>query len=151
MYNNTNGNAVQPSNRTGGQGYLVIHVTTARGAIPLEGAQVTVRDYSHESEQSGGDVVATLISGSDGNTAIIPLDTPSRSESLKPDGPVPYSSYIAEVRLEGYYDHTFNGITVFDGITAILPADLIPLPENGRIDGFAPDGLRNFEGSSPDL
>lgn len=150
MYRDNPSNVTPPAVGSG-QGYLVIHVTTARGAIPLEGAQITVRDYTPETEAIRGDVVATLISGSDGNTVIIPLDAPPKADSLKPGGTVPYSSYIAEVHLEGYYDHTFSGINIFDGITAILPADLIPLPENGQIDGFSPDGNRDFEGSSPDL
>ena len=140
-----------PNNSEDGQGYLVIHVTTARGAIPLEGAQISVRDYSSEPKRSRGDVIATLVSGTDGNTAIIPLDAPPRAESMKPGGPLPYASYIVEVHLEGYSDQTYTGIPIFDGITAIQPADLIPLPENEQTDFFTPDGVQNFESSSPNL
>ena len=139
-----------PTNNIG-QGYLVIHVTTARGAIPLEGAQVSIRDYSPEGSLQRGDVIATLVSGSDGNTAIIPLAAPPRADSMKPGGPLPYTPYIAEVHLEGYSDQTYNGIPVFDGITAIQPADLIPLPENGKPDGYSPDGTQNFESTAPNL
>ena len=134
-----------------GQGYLVIHVTTARGAIPLEGARVSIRDYSPEGGLQRGDVIATLVSGSDGNTAIIPLAAPPRADSMKPGGPLPYTPYIAEVHLEGYSDQTYNGIPVFDGITAIQPADLIPLPENGKPDGYSSDGFQSFESTAPNL
>lgn len=136
---------------TNGQGFLVIHVTTARGAIPLEGAQVTIRNYLEEPTEERGDVIATLISGTGGNTAVLPLAAPPRSASLSPGNGKPYASYIAEVRLEGYYDQTYSGIPVFDGITAIQPADLIPLPENGQSDSFTPDGTRDFESNTPNL
>ena len=134
-----------------GQGYLIIHVTTARGAIPLEGAQVSIRNYLEEPSEGRGDVIATLISGTDGNTARIPLSAPPRSASLKPGNGTPFTPYIAEVRLEGYYDQTYSGIPVFDGITAIQPADLIPLPENGQSDSFTPDSTRDFENTAPNL
>ena len=137
-----------------GEGYLVVHVTTARGAIPLEGALVSVRNYfpSGDDLNKEGDVIATLVSGTDGNTATIPLSAPPRAETMMPsNGRKPYTSYNIEVRLEGYYDQSYFGIPIFDGITAIQPADMIPLPENGQTDGFTPDGTRNFESGSPSL
>ena len=134
-----------------GKGYLVIHVTTARGAIPLEGAQVSIRDYSPAESSQRGDVIATLVSGRDGNTAILPLAAPPRAESMKPGGPLPYASYIAEVHLEGYSDQSYNGIPIFDGITAIQPADLIPIPENGTPDGYSPNASQSLESTAPDL
>ena len=154
MNPNTGENALQnipQKNMQQGQGYLIIHVTTARGAIPLEGAQVSIRNYLDESTEGRGDVIATLISGTDGNTALLPLSAPPRSMSLKPGNGTPFTPYIAEVRLEGYYDQTYSGIPVFDGITAIQPADLIPLPENGQSDSFTPDSSRNFESTPPNL
>lgn len=148
---NANQNHNTETTDGGGRGYLVIHVTTARGSIPLEGAQVTIRDNLPESEAVRGDVIATLVSGSGGNTAIIPLDAPPRADSMKPGGPPPFATYIAEIRLEGYRDEVYSGIPIFDGITAIQPADLIPLPENGQTDAFTPDGIRFFESEAPNL
>lgn len=151
--NNTQANQppTAPSATQGGQGYLVIHVTTARGSIPVEGAQVTVRNFLEEPTEGRGDVIATLISGTDGNTVILPLDAPPRAQSMKPGNGKPYASYIAEIRMEGYYDQIYSGIPIFDGITAIQPADLIPLPENGQSDSFTPDSTRSFESSTPNL
>ena len=113
-----------------GTGYLIVHVTTAQGAIPLEGAQVNIREYSSEDE-SGGVQIAALISGADGNTELLSLPTKPRSDSLVAGDPKPYATYLAEVRLEGYAEQTFIGIPIFDGIIAIQPVNLIPLPENG--------------------
>lgn len=136
-----------------GEGYLVIHVATARGAIPLEGARVSVRNYDKELGVPRGDVIASVISGRDGNTPILPLEAPPRSASQAPStgGSPPYSSYFVEVRLEGYFHQSYAGLVIFDGITSIQPVDMIPLPENGKTDSFTPDGERFLESENPDL
>ena len=141
---------IQPSSQMG-TGYLIVHVTTARGAIPLEGAQVIIRDLLPQGAPVQCDVIASLVSDKGGNTAIIPLTAPPRAGSMKPGGTSPYSIYTAEIRLEGFYDQIYNGIPIFDGITAIQPVDMVPLPENGQTDSYTPDGMRFFESQSPDL
>lgn len=139
------------ANGNTGQGYLVVHVTTARGAIPLEGAQVNVRGYEPEFEEGRGDVIASLVTGRDGNTEPLPLPAPPRSESMQPGNEKPYATYNIEVTLEGYFTQNYANVPIFDGIAAVQPADLIPLPENGRTDSRTPDGNRFFESSAPDL
>ena len=143
-----------PAGRQTGTGYLVFAVSTARGAIPLEGARVDVRTYEPEESSdpaTRGDTVASLISGRDGNTARVPLSAPPGLLSEQPGNGKPYSLYQAEVTLDGYYTQTYIAIPVFDGITAIQPVTLIPLPENGRIALPRPDGNRFFEGGAPNL
>ena len=134
-----------------GTGYLVVHVTTARGAIPLEGAQVRIRNNLPQSTPARGDVIATLISGRDGKTPVIPLNAPPKKSSQKPGITPPYSTYVAEITLEGFYEQSYTGIPIFDGITAIQPVEMIPLPENGQTDSYTPDGMRFFESESPNL
>ena len=136
-----------------GQGALVVHVTTARGAIPLEGAQVHVRNYDAEGSEGRGDVIRSVVSGRDGNTPVIPLPAPARVESLKPNGNAipPFASYLVEVILEGYFQQNYIKVPIFDGITAIQPADLIPLSENDKTDSRTPDGERFYESSAPNL
>ncbi len=131
---------------SGGMGYLILHVTTARGAIPLEGATVNIRAYEQGADPARGDVIATRQSLRDGNTERIPLPAPRRAESLTPnDGKRPYALYVAEVHLEGYRHQTYIGLPIFDSITAIQPADLTPLPENGVSDGAYSKGEEYFE------
>ncbi len=145
---------ISPSSPQVGTGYLVFAVTTARGAIPLEGARVDVRNYEPEGGSdpaTRGDTVASLISGRDGNTARIPLSAPPKSYSSAPGNSKPYSLYQAEVTLDGYYRQTYIAIPIFDGITAIQPVNLIPLPENGTVSLPRPDENRFFEGGSPNL
>ncbi len=136
-----------------GEGALIVHVTTARGSIPLEGAQVLVRAYGDDGAEGRGDVITSVITGRDGNTSRISLPAPARADSLKPsaNGVAPFASYIVEVFLEGYFAQNYINVPIFDGITAIQPADMIPLSENDKTDSRTPDGERFFESSAPDL
>lgn len=136
-----------------GQGKLVFQITTAGGAIPLEGAEVTLRQ-SRGPTDAGGDVLSVLYSGRDGKTEVLTLPAPARGYSLEParDGaPVPYALYNADVRMDGFYKQSYIRIPVFDGITSIQRASLIPLPENGFEGGTRPDGSVFVEGENPDL
>ena len=135
----------------GGEGYLIVHVTTARGAIPLEGARVTVRHAEPMGNTPRGDVIASQISGRDGNTPPLSLPAPPRANSQQPSNKKPYEPYHIEVSLEGFFKQSYANVPIFDGIAAIQPADLIPLPENGRTDSRTPDGERFFESTAPDL
>ncbi len=137
-----------------GEGRLIFAVSTAGGAIPLEGAAVTVRRRRSVTDGSGGEVMAVVYSDASGKTEMIPLPAPAKSLSLTPPRagePAPYALYDAEVILPAYYTQTFTRIPVFDGITSIQQAALIPLPENGFEDGLRPDGERVTEGMAPGL
>ena len=143
----------RPSGEMTGQGKLVFQITTAGGAIPLAGAEVTLRQ-SRDMGDEGGDVLSVLYSGRDGKTEAVILPAPARAYSLEParDGaPVPYALYNADVRMDGFYAQSYIRIPVFDGITSIQRASLIPLPENGFEGGVRPDDENFIEGESPDL
>ena len=128
-------------------GYLVVQVTTARGAIPLEGAQVDILTYEPldppPENPIDGVAIATLVTNSDGNTPKIRLPSPPCSNANSPDSERPYALYQCIVHLSGYYDQTHVGITVYEGLTVIQPVVLIPLPEDGT-DLPLPEG-RYFE------
>ena len=136
-----------------GEGKLLFQITTAGGAIPLSGAEIILRAYRSATD-TGGDVIAVLYSDGDGKTQAIPLPAPALRYSLEPsrDGaPVPYSLYNADVGLDGFFNQSYIRIPIFDGITSIQRASLIPLPENGLEGGTRPDGEKFYEGESPDL
>lgn len=122
-----------------GTGYLIVHVTTASGAIPLVGALVNVYEYNANTE-GGGRLIASLVSARDGNTDLLSLPTLPRSESLVSGNPKPYATYRAEVHLEGFSNQSFIGIPIFDGIVAVQPVHLIPLPE---VNGGTPEASEN--------
>lgn len=125
-----------------GEGRLTVHVTTARGAIPLEGARVTIRPYG-DTPETAGDVLYSLVSDRDGITPTVTLPTKPRDLSLLPEDERPYLRYHVEVYLEGYSEAHYYGLPIFDGITAILPADLIPLSD-GEDEAISP-ASRHFE------
>ena len=137
-----------------GSGRLIFRVATARGAIPLEGAQITVWPNISEPGQDGrGQAVAVLYSDRDGKTEALTLPAPPRTDSLEPspNGQLPFANYDAAVYLPGYYAPEYTRIPIFDGITSIQTVDLIPLPENGRAEGLTPSDTMFFEGENPDL
>ena len=128
-------------NASTGTGYLVVQVTTASNAIPLEGAQVTVRRAD-----GNGQVLYERRSGRDGRTARMALPAPLRTASLRPSAALPYGIYGIEVFLPGYERAFYASVPIFDGITALQQANLLPLPENGYPDGFTLNGGQQFEG-----
>ena len=124
-----------PQYQGGGMGGIVVRVTTASGAIPLEDALVTISEYG---TGSGGDIVATLRTDSSGLTEKISLPTPPKSLSLSPGNGKSYSSYVIEVKRDGYNTQQYINVPVFDGVIAVQNADLVPLPENGETDRADP-------------
>ena len=134
-----------------GLGYMIVRVTTARGAIPLENAIVTVSDYAPESESGRGDVIAVYKTDRSGVTKKFALPAPSRSLSMSPGNGKSYQTYNVSVSKEGYYSQNYINAPVFDGITSIQSADMIPLSDNGQTDNFDPDANRFFETENPSL
>ena len=133
------------SENNSGYGYMIVRVTTARGAIPLEGAIVTVHNYDPEFERGRGDVIAVYKTNASGLTERFALPAPPRSLSMTPGNGRSYETYNLSVTKPGYYQQYYTSVPVFEGITAIQNADMIPLPDNGQIDNFDPDAEFFFE------
>ena len=74
----------RPSGEMTGQGKLVFQITTAGGAIPLEGAEITLRASRSASDGNGGEVIAVLYSDSNGKSEVLTLPAPARMLSLEP-------------------------------------------------------------------
>ena len=110
-----------------GRGYLVVSVRAGEGAIPLEGALVTLRG----GDSTEGDAIASFITDRSGNTPRITLPAPPRINSESPNGGKPYASYSADISLDGYFTNLYTNIPIFDTITSVQTAYLIPLPEDG--------------------
>ena len=135
-----------------GAGKLIFQVTTAGGAIPLEGAVVSVMDSIPDAVPDLSDEPRIVMyTGDDGKTRPLTLPAPARAQSQEaqsPSDPLPYALYNATVELDGYYPQGFSLIPVFDGITSIQRLDLIPLPL-GSLPGTPSAPIR--EGVNPDL
>ncbi len=137
-----------------GEGRLLFQVSTAGGAIPLPDAEVTVRRLRSLTTGEGGEVIAVLYTDGDGKTEAIRLPAPAKSLSQNPirdGGAAPYALYDADVHMDGFYNLLYSRIPVFDGITSIQHATLVPLPENGVLDGARPDNEVIVEGEAPEL
>lgn len=137
-------NATAPGNAEG-YGYMIVRVTTARGAIPLEGATVSVNNYDPEFESGRGDVIAIYTSGGSGLTERFALPAPPRSLSMSPGNGKSYETYNISVSYPGYYQKSYVNVPVFEGITAIQSVDMIPLPDNGQADRFTVEDNVFFE------
>ena len=109
-------------------GYLIVKVSTARGAIPLADASVTVR--STEPDASG--ILFSLRTNRDGQTERITLSTPPISVSEAPSPSLPYATYDIDVQKDGYLPLSFENVPIFPSILSIQPAVMIPSPEDFR-------------------
>ena len=106
-------------------GYLVVRVSTALGAIPLQNATVNIR--SSAPDASG--VLYTLTSDMDGITQKVELPAPPRELSEHPGEAVPFSSWNVDVFKEGYVPVSFQSIPVYSSIVSVQPAVLVPVSE----------------------
>ena len=136
---------------TSGMGYMIVRVTTARGAIPLEGAVVTVSDYLPEDEKERGNAIYTLKTNASGLTDKFALPAPPRALSMSPGNGKSYLTYNIAVTKDGYYQQNYINAPVFDGITSIQTADMIPRSDNGQTDRFDPFGNIFFESENGNL
>lgn len=136
---------------SGGTGYLIVRVTTARGVIPLEGVPVRIWDYNDDTTGQREGLVGVYRTDRSGNTERISLPAPPRELSEQPGNKKPYATYNIDVQTNGYYEQFYTNVPIFDGITSVQQADLAPIAENGRTDNIPLDS-RNFrESQNPDL
>ena len=108
------------------KGSLIVKVSTASGAIPVENVTVIVQGKDEDNQ----DIFMSLLTNTDGLTQKIELPTKSRnlSESPSPSSK-PYSTYSIDVYKEGYYPQHYNGVPIFEGIIAVQNARIIPISE----------------------
>ena len=106
-------------------GYLVVRVSTARGAIPLENATVSIRGAT---PQNSG-IIYSLETDVSGLTPRLPLPTPPKDNSLSPDQGTPYSLWSIDVFCKGFITARYESVPVYSGITSVQNAELVPLSE----------------------
>ena len=103
-------------------GYLTVNVTTARGAIPLEGATVNIRG----DEKDSASILFSLLSDRDGRTPRVSLPTPPKENSDTPGGASAFSTYNIEVFKDGYVPLYFQNVPIFPSVLSIQPAVMVP-------------------------
>ena len=104
-------------------GTLLVHTTTASGAYPIAGVNVSIAGTS----EIGQDVRISVTTDETGNTQAILLPAPPRSLSLSPESAeAPYASYDVEIFKQGYYRKKLFDVAIFPGIASMLPVNMIP-------------------------
>lgn len=107
-------------------GYLTIQARTAQDALPVSGAQIRVFD-------SQGNSLYVLMTDENGESQTIPLETVDKSFSQNPYySGIPYTSYNVLAKAAGFNSLYISDIPIFEGETAILPINLIPMLESQR-------------------
>ncbi len=103
-------------------GYLKVSVTSGGGAYPVPGAIVLIKNGGGE-----GGVMYSLRTDGSGQTLTVPLPAKAGELSESPGNDMPYTVYSAEIIKDGYNRSLINEVTVFDGVSATLPVNLVPL------------------------
>ncbi len=122
-----------------GRGYITVNVRTAGGALPVEGALVTI------SSSDTGTVVAVTLTDNAGLAEIIELPTPPKDNSLTPNSGEVSSFYTVDTDKEGFYHVVNANIPIFDGVTSIQSVILVPIAVGDN--QLQPNDLTRFENS----
>lgn len=128
-------------------GYIIFRVSTARGAIPLMGAEITIRN----DETGNFETIATVVTDNSGQSERIALPTRAKELSEVPGNKKPYTTYNIEVRADGYYNQFFNNVPVFEGITSYQAVDMIPLSDTSYTDNYTFDPIDSTTTPTPEL
>lgn len=109
-------------------GSLAVQVTTARGAVPVDGALVVI---SEDGEDGAERMLFTLQTNRSGETQTVRLATYPLSLSQNPDFfGKPYKDYTITTSKPGYYTVINKNVPVFADRFSIQPVNMIALPEN---------------------
>ncbi len=117
-------------------GKLIVRVTSADAAIPVEDATVVLRIVDEKRPR----IFAVLTTDESGETDEIPIPTPPPELSLSPlPSSPPYSMVNIEVTAFGYYSTANMNVPIFAGITSVQNVNLLALPED------SPEGMPSPE------
>lgn len=111
------------------QGTLRFRTYTARNALPVPGAAISV------TKVIGGKrhIFYQLTTDSSGQTEIVTLPAPSSVYSqTATSGVQPYSLYDADINAPGYAPVSVRDLPIFEGILSVQRAALVPLAGNDR-------------------
>ncbi len=102
-------------------GYLIMQARTAHDAVPLSGIQVRVLD-------DRGNPIYNLMTDESGETLKVPLETLDKSFSQNQYfSGLPYLSYNVLAQGAGFNTLYITHIPIYDGETATLPLELVPM------------------------
>lgn len=125
-------------------GSLAVRVSTAGGAIPVEGAVVYVRSL--------GDDPRLLFSlRTDGSGRAPTVTLPATDAPEYGDAPPPDLSYGVEIKKDGYRTVEYTRVPVYPGVTSIIETELEPISEEDAEAGRSPRAELISPPQYPDL
>ena len=107
-------------------GYLQVRVFSARGAVPLVDAMVSVIGHNPAGEET---LLHLNRTDQSGIAPQVSLPTPDRALSLKPGDATPFLNYVVQVSAPGYATIRNERVSVYGGVTSLQGVQMIPLPE----------------------
>ena len=129
-------------------GYLIVKVSTASAAIPIENASVIIQGKDEDNQN----ILLSLLTDIDGLTPRITLPAPSADLSQAPSpSEKPYSVYNIDVFKEGYYPQHYNGVPIFQNVTAVQNARIVPISNLDAQNPYTNEGQIFDEYENPYL
>ena len=123
--------SVEGGGESGAFGELRVRVTTARGALPVCGAQVYVMPCDTGGKDgSRGGVAAACETDESGLSRLFRLPTERVGNGTAGEAP-PCLRYDVEVLAEGFEPAYFCAVPVYEGVTSLQCAELIPKAAGG--------------------
>ena len=112
-------------------GNLLVRVSAAQQAFPVPGAMVSV----FAADDSSGIPLATSQTDQSGQSTLFILPAPFAASSESPGLSNPYRAYTVRITHPNYSDVRVENVSIFPGITSVLPVSLIPasLGENTTV------------------
>lgn len=106
-------------------GYLLARIFTARNAVPVPNATVTITRHT----DNGEELLAVIRTDEDGRTRQVELPAPAASLSESPGTFEPFAKYDVRIEREGFYTVIIKDVQVFDEQTSLQEVEMVPLPE----------------------
>jgi hypothetical protein len=104
-----------------GNGYLVVQATAGDEALPVAGAEVTIRNQN-------GTVLYRTLTDANGRTQDFMLPAPDKELTLCPVNTAPATSLKdVDIRKPGFMTKRVRGVEILDEQTAILPVSMEPI------------------------
>lgn len=107
-------------------GTLIVQISSAFAAVPVEGATVAVRIIE------GGipTIFSVMTTGESGKTPPLEIPAPDPALSLTPGSIKPYSVINIEAAADGYYGYAAVNVPIFAGQVALQRINMIPVPDS---------------------
>lgn len=103
------------------KGFFVAQVVTSRGAIPVEGASVSILPGGKS------ELIAFRVTDGDGKTSPVTLEAPPQDLANSPSDATPFAAYDLRIEHPLYVSLFVRDAQVFAGRTSLQEVEMIPL------------------------